>query len=390
MLTIVHNNPVSLQDGGMRVDRKFHDGMLNYVSHIRAPITTVHPLAQPGESVMDPVELRVDELPYQVLGLRVDHRSVPDEASQNALHGLIQASQVVVGYGYGSSKMALAHRKRMIVCLEYDLQTQLIVSRSWAKTPWRGWVNMASCYRDWRRDMVPAMRHAWEVHCNGFPIYHAAAPFNAKRLLYFDSRMAGPMVMSPESLETRLQSLDGARPVRMMFSGRYERMKGALDAVQAAAACLERGLNVEMDTYGQGSQAAAMRAVAAQSNGRIRVHDAIPFPDLVKKTHAADLFLCCHIQSDPSCTYLESMGAGLPIVGYANRMWTSMAELSRAGVVTPVNTPGAVADAVQAMLGTPTALADASRRARQFASEHAFETEFRRRTDAINAALELA
>jgi colanic acid/amylovoran biosynthesis glycosyltransferase len=206
-------------------------------------------------------------------------------------------------------------------------------------------------------------------------------------LFYFAPRLPATMVMSADALEARLQGLPGRR-VRMMFSGRYERMKGAVDAVQAAAACLARGLDVEMDTYGQGSQAEAMRAVAAGSGGRIRVHDAIPFPELVKKTHAADLFICCHIQSDPSCTYLESMGAGLPIVGYANRMWTSMAEQSHAGVVTPVNTPDAVADAVQQILATPGALEDASRRAQRFATEHAFEIEFRRRTDAINAALE--
>ncbi len=173
-----------------------------------------------------------------------------------------------------------------------------------------------------------------------------------------------------------------------MYSGRYEPMKGALDAVKAAAACRAMGLDITMDTWGQGSQAGAMRAIADASGGSIRVHDAIAFPELVKKTHDADIFVCCHIQSDPSCTYLESMGAGLPIVGYANRMWSAMAKDSLGGVVTELNTPEALAAALAEQLKAHGAVEETSHRARRFAAAHAFELEFARRTDAINAALE--
>ncbi len=401
MLTIIHNNPVRLDGGVLRVDRKFHDGMLNYVRHIRvdagSTITTVHPLATDGDAVMDPVELPLQGLPYQVLGVGVDRRGalLPQDAPK--LDAQIAQSRVVVGYGYGSERMAKRHGKRLISCLEYDLPTQLVVTRAGSKDPLRAAVGMLRCLRDYRQTMVPAMRQAHEVHCNGYPIYLAAAAYNPMRLLYFDSRMSASMVISEQALTARLSAwtsgLDASsskaptRPLKLLYSGRYEPMKGALDAVKAAAECLRRGLKVEMDCYGQGSQRDAMRAVAAAAGPAIRVHDAIPFPELVLKSHAADVFVCCHIQSDPSCTYLESMGAGLPIVGYANRMWTSMALASQAGVVTSSNTPGAVADAVSGLLSEPAQLAALSQHARRFASAHAFEVEFTRRTDAINAAL---
>ncbi len=388
MLTIVHNNPISLDDGLLRVDRKFHDGMLNYVAAIRAPITTVHPLMRPGQSVMDPVVLPLAQLPYRVLGINVDKFAMPLAPDAQALEQTIAQSSAVVGYGYGSASLAQRHGKRMIACLEYDLQTQLIVMRSLARDPLRAGVNMARCLRDYYGTMVPAMRSAYEIHCNGYPIYHAAAAHNPKRLVYFDSRMSLDMVMADEPLAERLRTR-GSRPIRLLYSGRYEPMKGALDAVKAAAVCLQRGLNIEMDTYGQGSQAAAMRSVAQAAGPKIRVHDAVEFAELVKQSHQADVFICCHIQSDPSCTYLESMGAGLPIVGYANRMWTSMREASNAGVVTARNTPDAVADAVASLLSSPESLAQASKRAQAFARAHAFELEFAKRTDAINAMLEL-
>ncbi len=403
MLTLIHNNPVRLEGDVLRVDRKFHDGMLNYVRHIQGgadgKIVTVHPLAADGDGVMDPVELSIKNLPYQVLGIGIDRRGalLPQDAPKLDAH--VAQSRVVVGYGYGTERMAKRHGKRLISCLEYDLQTQLVVTRAGSRDPLRAAVGMLRCLRDYRQTMLPAMRQAHEIHCNGYPIYNAAAAHNPKRLLYFDSRMSAAMVISEQALAARLAALgldsarlaahasDAVRPLKLLYSGRYEPMKGALDAVKAAAECLRRGMRVEMDCYGQGSLLGAMRAVAAAAGPAIRVHDAIPFPELVQKSHAADVFVCCHIQSDPSCTYLESMGAGLPIVGYANRMWSSMAEASKAGAVTSTNTPQAVADAIAGLLSPSARLSELSHNARRFAAAHAFELEFARRTDAINAAL---
>ncbi len=387
MLLLIHNNPVAIDGGVLRVDRKFHDGMLNYVRHVHVPITTVHPLAAAGQAVMDPVALPLAGLPYRVLGIAVDRRGTVASEGRAKLDAAVAASRLVVGYGYGSAAMARHHGKRFIACLEYDLPTQLVVTKSFARDPLRALLAQAKCLRDWKREMVPAMRQAHQIHCNGYPIYHASEAYNPKRLLYFDSRMSADMVIAEGALEQRLRSRAG-RPLRLVYTGRYEPMKGALDAVKAAAACRAGGLDVEMDTWGQGSQAGAMREVAAASGGRIRVHDAIPFPDLVTKTHEADVFVCCHIQSDPSCTYLESMGAGLPIVGYTNRMWSAMAKDSLGGVVTPRNTPDGLAQALAELTKFPPAIDELSRLARAFAAAHAFEVEFARRTDAINAALE--
>jgi colanic acid/amylovoran biosynthesis glycosyltransferase len=144
---------------------------------------------------------------------------------------------------------------------------------------------------------------------------------------------------------------------------------------------------VELDCYGQGSLGSAMRTIAARHKDHIRIHDTIPFPDLVLKSREADLFVCCHIQSDPSCTYLETMGSGVPIVGYSNRMWSAMSKESGAGMVSRRNTPNSLADAIASYCRSPSQLNEASMKARTFAIEHCFEKEFSKRTDAINKAV---
>jgi colanic acid/amylovoran biosynthesis glycosyltransferase len=140
-----------------------------------------------------------------------------------------------------------------------------------------------------------------------------------------------------------------------------------------------------MHCYGQGSQMVAMSRLAAESP--IKVHPAIPYPELVKISRTFDAFVCCHIQNDPSCTYLESMGAGLPIVGYDNRMWKGVLNASNAGYASPMHRPGRVADGIAA-LSDPAQLRNLSGKALAFAKSHTFEREYQKRVDAINSAVE--
>jgi hypothetical protein len=79
------------------------------------------------------------------------------------------------------------------------------------------------------------------------------------------------------------------RPLRLLYSGRYEPLKGAVDAVKVGMECLGRGLNIEMHCYGQGSQKAQMQNLATDS--RMHIHDAIPLMHiyLVLRVCIADL-----------------------------------------------------------------------------------------------------
>ena len=235
---------------------------------------------------------------------------------------------------------------------------------------------------------IPAMCRAYALHCNGYPVYDESRLFNKKRLLYFDSRMSEDMLIRKAQLDERLSGQRG-RPLRLLYSGRYEPLKGAVDAVGVARECLKRGLNIEMHCYGQGSSRSEMRDIASDSicHGKVHVHGAIPYPELVEISRGFDVFVCCHIQSDPSCTYLESFGAGLPIVGYDNRMWRRLREDSLAGLSSPIGDPRSVAENIERLVSEDGMLVEMSKRARGFAAEHTFQTEFKRRTDDLNAAL---
>jgi len=320
--------------------------------------------------------------------LQVDRAGQPVGQERARLSEEIARSRLVYSGGLGSPQIAHKLNVPHILVLEYDLQTQLTVTTSQVSSLARRAIRTVRCTWAYMTAGVPEMRRAYAIHCNGYPIYDAAQSHNANRLLYLDSRMTLDMIIARAELTARLATRAG-RPLRLLFSGRYERMKGVDDAVRVAAECLRRGLDIEMHFYGQGNLRAQMEQIAAQSARpeRIRIHDAIPYPELVMISRTFDLFVCCHIQSDPSCTYLESFGAALPIVGYANKMWRRLSEASGGGLSSPIGRPERVADDVQRLASDFATLTDMSHKALEFATAHNCEREFAKRTDAINAAI---
>lgn len=390
-LTMIHSNPALVTNGNVRVDRKFLTGMRNYVANLSAPIISVHPQMAPGEAGIDTIEVPTDSLGYRIVTLRTNRARTTIPEDQSALRGVVATSSLIYGGGLGAIEEAQRQGKPYILVLEYDMATQIAVTTLSISNPVRRLIRRARTAWHYLRHQVPEMRGAQSIHCNGYPIYDATAGLNKDRLLYLDSRMATNNVIPAGQLEQRLQQF-GKRPLRLIFSGRYEPMKGALDAVACAIACLRRGIDIVFDCYGQGSQAQAMRNLA-KSNGvaeKVRIHDSIPFPQLVETTRDFDLFICCHRQHDPSCTYLESFGSGLPIVGYANRMWARMCQESGAGLHSPMGKVEQVADSIAALAKDESRLRKLSERARDFALAHTFEKEFARRTDALTRTIATA
>lgn len=381
MLVLINANGARVQDGRFRVDRKFLTGMEYYATKLRVPITTVNPEMPLSDKTMDVVEVPCGDLPFTPVIVKDNGRS-PE--SQSLLTELIRQSRLIYGDGFGASRIAKSLGVPYILVLEYDLLTQIRVTTLQVANPLRKCVRAVRLTANYALHQIPSMLGARSIHCNGYPIYDETRRYNANRLLYLDSRMSLDQVIGEKQLENRLTNR-GGRPMKLLFSGRYERMKGADDSVRVAIECLRRGMNIEMHCYGQGSLRGAMLDLANQSSasGRIQVFDEIPYPELVQKSREYDVFVCCHIQSDPSCTYVESFGAGLPIVGFANRMWFRMNEVSRVGYSSPMGNIAAVADNIRQLVVNPDALNEMSRRARDFALSHCFEKEFTLRTDAI-------
>ena len=371
----------AVSDGVLRIDRKFHTGMLEFARRIPRRMACLLPRVSFEESAaaMDQIELRLETLPYDVhlVPAPLDG-TVATEAIDGAQR---RAALVCVGSSIGLAAAAADRCRRAgiryVVVTEYTLRTELDIMRATTPSALRRMVREFRL-RVAHRRKLERIAGALEVHANGYPTYEELAEVNPRRVLFLDWRAGAGGILSDAALEDRLRERAG-RPARLLFSGRYHPMKGALDVVKAGVELARGGLDFRLDLYGRGPQNEAMKALVASAglHDRICVHDAIPYdPDLIEAARRADLFLCGHVQGDPSCTYLETFASGVPIVGYANEMWTPLCAASRAGDVVTTGDFPALAAGASRLLGDDARLRQASRNALAFARENSTDRVF--------------
>ena len=384
MILVPTYSACAIRDGAAYIDRKFHTGICEYVDGLGYGVTVLAPEMSSTERLMDGVELSLATLPYRIEQVRCDRNHRVARADRERVHALVREACLIYGIGFGVSRIARRYGTPYVAVAEYNWQTQRTFSQAGVAGSLRRLVRAARAWLRFRAE-VQDRRGARAVHCNGFPVYEECRSMNADRLLYLDSRMTAEGVIGEAALADRLAALAAGRRPRLLFSGRFEPAKGVMDAVEVGALLAALGVDFDFDFYGQGVEVTSMgeRVQAAGLQERVKIYQPIPFPKLMDRARTYDLFVCCHLQDDPSCTYLEASGAGLPIAGYGNRMWSAFAEAAKNGVVTPMSSPRSLADAIAALLSDPGRLASCARNSRAFALERCFEREFDNRIEAL-------
>lgn len=379
-ILIPSNSPATVTDGVCRIDRKFHTGACLYAENIDAALVCLAREATPAEVMMDSVEIPLADMPYRVETVRCNSSMIPLPNELARIGELVRNSYLVYGTTLKTAPFAHRYGVPYIAITEYSLPTQLQMARLDARTPLR---RVSRQFKTVLRFLVQMreISRGVSVHCNGYPTFVTGQRFHEDCFMYLDSRMSTSMVIGESDLEARTQNLANGRRPRLLFSGRYEPIKGAQDVIKVGLELLARGMDFELHVYGRGSLRDKMVALASTAGDRINIHDGVPFPELARLSRTFDLFVCCHIQGDPSCTYIESMGAGLPVVGYANEMWREMVVDSQAGIAVPVGDVSACAHAIESLVLDRRQLEVSSRAARSFALRHSFEREFGRRIE---------
>ncbi len=230
------------------------------------------------------------------------------------------------------------------------------------------------------RNRRKAFKKAAGLQANGAPAFAAYGRFTRSSLLYFDNRIGEAQQVTKEEIEKKAQHVNTGKPLRLVFSGRLERLKGADHLVPVIISLANRGVNFTFDIYGDGSLAHEMKA-EIQSAGllnRVIFHGPVPFDDVLVPalTESADLFVCCHRQSDPSCTYIETLACGVPIVGYENAAFAGILELGNVGMSVPMDRPDLLSNAIAELDIDRSMLALKMYATREVAELHSFEKTF--------------
>jgi colanic acid/amylovoran biosynthesis glycosyltransferase len=372
LLMIVPAPVVRLPDGRLRMDIKFVEGMRLHKALWPGTITVV--LWDHGHTIPFCADYRPDDLGFDFEVLDAGAAVTPELIAR---HDIISASADM----FETLDLAQPGRAPVIYSIEYTIGTRLKIV---ALDPDLGILRKARSML-WNlgieRRRRRAFRAAAGVQANGYPAYRAYRDLNPSTILYLDGRIRREMMATADDMAVRTAALQAGGPLRIVHSGRLEPLKGAQDLLPVARHLTAMGVDFTLDIFGSGSIEGDVRAALADFDGRLRLHAPIDFEtELVPWMRAnADIFLSCHRQSDPSCSYLEAMGCGLPVIGYDNAMWLNMKADSGSGWMVPMGDTKAMAARIADLNRNRADVIVQADRALDFARHHDFETEFTRR-----------
>jgi colanic acid/amylovoran biosynthesis glycosyltransferase len=227
------------------------------------------------------------------------------------------------------------------------------------------------------------------LQSNGTPAAWSYRHSTPNVMTFFDTRLSEHKMATEREISAKQLRIMKGSPLRLAFTGRLEKWKGADDLIDIAAMLDQKGKEFVLDIYGSGSLAPEMSSTLSEApetlRRKIRIHEPLDFNrELVPLLRSeVDLFLCCHRQSDPSCTYLETLGCGVPILGYGNRALRGILGQADIGWITPPNAKFEIVRTILELDANRFELANKMRNALNFASKHSFEGSFQRRIDQL-------
>ncbi|CUX81558.1 MAG: family 4 glycosyltransferase [Roseibaca calidilacus] len=371
-LVIYSSAPAQQRADGLWLDAKFVQGMERHVAEWPGPVSVV--LRDAGLPLPFGVHCPPGSLGFDLAIVPRRAAVAPHLGRDVALLAAAADDHEALDF----PALAQALGAKLVYVLEYTLGTRLrIVWMDRTRNPLRR-ARSALWTLQQERRLRRALRVADAVQFNGYPAYDAYRGLVRDAHLYLDNRLSAAMLATAPEMTARAERLRSGAPLRLIHSGRLEPMKGAQDLLPVMDALATRGVDATLDIYGTGSLEGDIRAGLDRFGGRVRLHAPVDFArELVPINRSrADVFLSCHRQSDPSCTYLEAMGCGLAVAGFDNAMWRGVQTRSGGGALAQLGNVAALADVVARWHHDRDALIRACGHARAFAADHEFDGVF--------------
>jgi len=368
-------------NGAVQLSKKFITGMEAYCSRWPGVVECMaERAAEPDtKNMMDAVWCNSDELPFRV--------KLVSKIMSPETFSYLKGAAIVVG-AQDKRMFGLHARLRVmgipsISATEYNLKCRLEIIKhnpelSIVKKAYR---MVREYYHD--HQLSEDLHLARGLQCNGVPTYNEYEAVNKNCILYFDTRTSAEMCASSEQLISRdLRIFDKNCQVNLAFSGRLIEIKGAQFLVPFAAELRRLRVPFTLKIFGDGhlKESIQQEIDDLELNDQVKLMGVLPFKDLmVELSNNIDLFVAPHIQSDPSCTYLETLAAGVPIVGFDNEAWQGILDRALVGWSVPINDVLALAEKVQELYKDRWNWSNIARSAADFARQHTYEKTFDRR-----------
>ena len=378
-LVVLPAIPAVRSEDKVVMTKKFIEGMEKYAEYWPGPVLAImEPDPDVGDS-LDNIAVDPDQLPF---GVKVMSYKSPDLKPFLAEAALVQSGPI-----YSQNHIPYWCRELGVPCLfvtEYTLKTRLQIIHAEGQNRLIRW---RQSFWEWgqERRNCKAVKIVAGVQCNGTPTYEAYKDLSPNPMLFFDSRTTTDQLAGEAEMVARRERLESGKPLTLAFTGRLNRMKGADHVISVARWLKKKKMDFKMYLCGDGELAQGMRHEIERTSlgDQVIMKGILDFRTelLPMMRNEVDLFVCCHRQGDPSCTYLETMACGIPVAGYENEAFAGIIADHPVGWGVPLERFDQLAARIMELDKNREEIIRYSENALDFARDHCFEETFRKRID---------
>ncbi len=390
--------PLHRQDGRLYLEDQACNGLRLWADNfdyltVMMPVTDA-PLP-PSWQPLDNVGPSLDRI--TVVPLPMAYR--PDKFVQQLPHVRRQIRELIAQADYISFAIgglfgdwgAVACHEAYRMRRPYGIWTDRVESEVTRRMIGQGHARESLRARLYHRPMAWLERHlirrAHVGFFHGRETFETYAPFCRNPHLVHDIHLKAADHIDPGRLATKVSGAQsGSGPLRIVYTGRADPMKGPQDWVEVLHKVQAAGVDFQASWIGDGIALDQMRAQIAQSGLGDRVTTPGFLADrgaLLETLRAADIFLFCHKTPESPRCLIEALVSGTPIVGYDGAFARDLIHAHGGGVLSPIHDTDALARQVVALAQSPRRLADLIRNAAADGAPYDDVSVFRHRSDLI-------
>ncbi|SET42392.1 glycosyltransferase [Oceanicella actignis] len=347
------------------------------------PLTEVGPSLERIRIEPMPVAWRPDRFLRALPAARRRIRALIDEADylSFSIGGLFG--------DWGSVACVEARRMGRPYAVWTDRVESEVVRRSAGAGPWRARLRARLTHRPMAALERALIRRADLGLFHGRETYATYAPFCRRPEVVHDIHIAAADHIAPEALAAKTAAA-AEGPLRIVYVGRADPMKGPLDWVAALAGLAARGVDFRATWLGDGTERAAMRREIAAAGLDERVSTpgfAADRGAVLEALRAAHVFLFCHKTPESPRCLIEALISGTPIVGYDGAFARDLIADHGGGRLAPLNDAAALTEILAQLAADRPALAELFARAARDGAPFDDVSVFRHRSELIRAGL---
>ncbi len=377
---------VAESSGRFLITRKFVEGACAYAQAWPGPVAVMAAATPRAEDHLDYMTVCAGEVPFTLKVMPDDELGRRDCIRGAGLVLVTTAERLLP-----LSRLCTQEGTPAVFITETTLRTRKQIIGAVAANPLRR-LRQKLQTQVFEQRLIAELRRAAGVQCNGTPTFEAYRRINPRALLFFDTRVSTSMLASEDAVCAKQRSIASGAPLRLAFSGRLVAIKGAGHLPKVAAELRRLGVRFTLDIFGGGDEEGAVRELVS----RLALADVVRLRGVAEfqrqlvpyMTGSVDLFVCCHRQGDPSCTYLETLACATPIVGYGNEALAGLVRHSGVGWISAMDDPRELAGQIALLDKDRASLEAGVARAKAFAAKHTFEATMCRRVEHLLACQE--